>query len=440
MVKHHYRWIVGFLLFCAGGLNYVDRAAMSVAAPFVRAELHISDYQMGLLFSAFFTGYCVFCFVGGWCADRFGPRRVFASAALFWSLFCAATAAMSSFTGLLVVRVLFGIGEGPMGTTINKSITNWFPREESGRAVGFVAIGQPLGAAIAAPLIGLFALNFGWRIAFVVTGVLGLLWIAAWLCFFRDTPEQHPRVSAVERELIASSHASAAAIQRDAWLNDQKLQSGGVWVHLFSMRVLAIAIAFFASNYLLYFLLSWLPSYLVDYQHLNIREMSIVGAIPWLGAAIGLGAGGWLSDGLVKRARDGVSVRKGIILTALVSASVLMLVTMRAQSAVLAVLSISVASIFSFMIPQNCWVLVREVVPDNKVGVTGGFVHFVANFAGLLAPGVTGWIVQYGGGYPIAFGLAAGLALCTAIAVAILLRPLRERAASTQQQQSQREA
>ncbi|QGZ65555.1 MFS transporter [Paraburkholderia acidisoli] len=430
MGQHRYRWIVGILLFCAGGLNYVDRAAMSVAAPFIRSELHITDYQMGLLFSAFFTGYCVFCFVGGWCADRFGPRRVFAAAASFWSLFCAATAAMSSFSGLLAVRVLFGIGEGPMGTTINKSITHWFPREEAARAVGFIAIGQPLGAAIAAPLIGFLALNYGWRVAFIVTGVLGLVWVLAWLRFFRDTPEQHPRVSPVEREQIAASHERAAVLQRETALAENASPSRGIWSHLLSKRVLAICIAFFASNYLLYFLLSWLPSYLVDFQHLNVREMAVVGAIPWLGAAIGLGAGGWISDSMVKRSRDSVAARKTLLLVALAGAAVLMVVTMRSQSAVLAVLAISGSSICSFMIPQNCWVLVREVVPQEKVGVTGGFVHLVANLAGLIAPGLTGWFVQYGGGYPMAFAVAAGLALCSALAIALLLHSPRTRSPS----------
>jgi MFS transporter, ACS family, hexuronate transporter len=98
---------------------------------------------------------------------------------------------------------------------------------------------------------------------------------------------------------------------------------------------------------------------------------------------------------------------------------------MRSQNAVLAVLSISAASIFSFMIPQNCWVLVREVVPHEQVGVTGGFVHLVANLAGLLAPGLTGWMVQYGGGYPMAFGVSAGLAVCSALGISMLLHPLR---------------
>ena len=148
-----YRWVVAALLFFAGMLNYLDRAALSIVAPIVKTELHINDAQLGILFSSFFIGYCVFCFIGGWAADKYGPRKVFALAAGFWSAFCGATAFAGSFATLMVARVAFGVAEGPMGTTTNKAISNWFPRSEAGRAVGLTNAGQPLGAAIAAPCI-----------------------------------------------------------------------------------------------------------------------------------------------------------------------------------------------------------------------------------------------------------------------------------------------
>ncbi len=195
MFKHRYRLVVALLLFFAGMLNYMDRAALSVMAPLVKADLHLNDAQLGFLFSCFFVGYCLFCFIGGWGADKFGPRKVYAWAAAIWSVFCGATALVTGFWHLLIVRVLFGIGEGPMGTTTNKSIANWFPRKEIGRAVGFTNAGQPLGAAIAAPVVGLVGLAFGWRIAFVVIALLGLVWVCAWLWLFRDKPEMHNAVS-----------------------------------------------------------------------------------------------------------------------------------------------------------------------------------------------------------------------------------------------------
>lgn len=420
-MKHHYRWFIGLLLFFAGALNYLDRAAMSVAAPLIKHDLGFSDAEMGVLFSAFFVGYCVFCFVGGWCADRFGPRRVFAVAAAVWSFFCGATALMSSFTQLLVVRMLFGIGEGPMGTTTNKSIANWFPRDEAGRAVGLTAIGQPLGAALAAPLVGLLAVNFSWRIAFVATGFLGLVWLVAWLVFFRDTPAQHPRVSEQERALIQCSRAQLRAVAPSDAGDAHEVH--GVWHYVLSKRVLAVAFAFFSFNYVLYFLLSWLPSYLTDFQHLDIRHMAVVGAIPWLGASVGLALGGVASDWLTKRTGNAPRARKGVIVVGLCGSAACVLMASRAATVTPAVALIAAAALFAFMTPQTCWVLIQEIVPGSRVGAAGGFVHLVANLAGILAPGLTGWLVQYGGGYRVAFCFAATLAAAGALGVIVLLRP-----------------
>ena len=291
MLKNRYRLIVALLLFCAGMLNYMDRAALSVMAPLVKSDLHINDAQLGFLFSFFFVGYCAFCFIGGWGADKFGPRKVYAWAATIWSVFCGATALVTGFWQLVVVRVLFGIGEGPMGTTTNKSIANWFPKKEIGRAVGFTNAGQPLGAAIAAPVVGLVGLAFGWRIAFIVIALLGLIWVAAWSLLFRDKPEQHPSVSKEEARYI-SAERPASQQNDDAASQSQHT----FWHYILSPSVLGVAAAFFCFNYIQFFFLSWLPSYLTDFQHLDIKSMSIIGILPWLGATVGFMGGGSVCD------------------------------------------------------------------------------------------------------------------------------------------------
>lgn len=402
------------MLFAVGALNYLDRAAMSVAAPLIKRDLQLDDTQMGVLFSVFFVGYCLTCFVGGWCADRFGPKRVFAWASAFWSVFCGLTAAMSSFGPLLVVRALFGLGEGPMGTTINKSISNWFPRREAGRAVGIVATGQPLGAAVAAPVIGLCAAAWGWRIAFTLTGLMGLVWLAFWLRYFRDRPAGHPGVSSEERILISQG--------RDPVHDTQDSDTPGVLRYILSAQVIGVAVAFFSFNYILYFLLSWLPSYLVDYQHLDIRHMAVIGAIPWLGATIGLIFGGVLADALAKVLQAPLLARKLTIFIGLIGSALCIALASRVHTSALAVALIATASLLAFLTPQTCWVLVQEIVPANRVGAAGGFVHLLANLAGLVAPSLTGWIVQHGGGYTPAFSFAAVLASCGAIALAVLVR------------------
>ncbi|WP_256972111.1 MFS transporter [Paraburkholderia caledonica] len=125
-----YRYIVALLLFIAGAINYMDRAALGVVAPILNKELSLSPSQLGVVFSSFFFGYSIFAFVGGQLADKYGPRRVFSWAMGTWSILCGLTAAATGFGTLLVSRALFGFGEGPMNSTTNRTITNWFPRDE----------------------------------------------------------------------------------------------------------------------------------------------------------------------------------------------------------------------------------------------------------------------------------------------------------------------
>lgn len=411
----NYRSLVALLLFFAGMLNYLDRAALSVMAPLVKQDLQIDDAQMGILFSCFFIGYCLFCFLGGWGADRFGPRRVFGWAAAIWSLFCGATALATNFTHLLIVRVLFGIGEGPMGTTTNKSIANWFPRKETGRAVGFTNAGQPLGAAVAAPIVGLVGLHFGWRLSFVVIALLGFIWLGFWLWLFRDRPEIHPRVSAQERDLIKTQRPAArvaAAGQRPA----------GLWRYVLSLPVLGVAAAFFCFNYIQFFFLSWLPSYLTDFQHLDIKSMSLIGILPWLGATAGFIGGGLVSDALYRRTGNFLLSRKLVIFTGLTVAAISVMLTAWANNVTAAVALITVASIFAYMTPQACWSLLQDIVPADRIGTAGGFVHLLANLAGILSPAITGFLIQYGGGYASAFLLASALALSGIVLLALFVR------------------
>ncbi|MBD1550208.1 MFS transporter [Pseudomonas typographi] len=400
-----YRWRIAALLFGAGMLNYLDRAALSVVAPMVKAELHVDDLHMGFIFSSFFIGYCALCFIGGWAADRFGPRKVFGWAAGTWSIFCGLTATITGYGQLLVYRVVFGMGEGPMGTTTNKAITNWFPREEAGRAIGFTNCGQPLGAALASPVVGLVALHFGWRVSFVVIAVLGLAWLAAWLRWFRDQPADHPSVSAAERQLIERSRAEAVT-ETGIETDDGK----GLAHYIFSAPVLAVALAFFCFNYVLYFFLTWLPSYLMDAQHLDVKSMSIVGTIPWLGAAVGFMGGGAVTDWLAKRLNNVIVARKIMLTLGLGVAALCVLWVNQVSSLEAAVACITVSSVFLFVTPQICWALIQDIVPKNRVGGTGGFVHLLANLAGIASPSLTGLLVQLGGGYASAFLTAASVA------------------------------
>ncbi|MFM2476249.1 MFS transporter [Celerinatantimonas sp. MCCC 1A17872] len=416
MFRTKYRYYVALLLFFAGVLNYMDRSALSIMAPLIKGDLKITDSQLGILFSCFFIGYCLFCFIGGWGADKYGPKRVYGWAMAVWSLFCGATALVGGFFHLVIVRVLFGIGEGPMGTTTNKSISNWFPKKEVGRAVGFTNAGQPLGAALSAPIVGFVGLYCGWRISFIVIALLGFVWLGAWLLFFKDKPEIHNKVSEEEAALIVNS--------RPAKETCQKAQTGhdSMWRYILSMPVIGVALAFFCFNYIQYFFLSWLPIYLVDFQHLDIKSMSIVGMLPWLGATVGFIAGGAICDYIFGKLNNFVLSRKIIIFVGLGIAAISVFATAYVSSLYMAVTCITIATIFAYMTPQACWSLLQDIVPPEKIGTTGGFVHLLSNLAGIMSPAVTGFIIQYGGGYHSAFILASILAVGGMIALFLLVK------------------
>jgi ACS family hexuronate transporter-like MFS transporter len=171
------RWQIVLLLFSGGLINYMDRGALAIAAPVMTKDLGLGPAALGVIFSAFFIGYALFNFIGGYVSDYINPHRVFALAMGVWSLFCALTGAAVGFTSLLVIRVLFGIGEGPFCATANKLVNNWFPRREVGSALGVANGGTPLGGAIAGPIVGTCLIAFGWRFAFVIVGAIGLVWL-----------------------------------------------------------------------------------------------------------------------------------------------------------------------------------------------------------------------------------------------------------------------
>lgn len=412
-MKYQVRWTVGIFLFVAGIINYLDRSALSVAAPFIQDEMGLDATQLGLLFSSFFFGYVIMCFIGGWAADKFGPRKTFGASASFWSVMCGMTAFAPGFGSLMIARILFGIGEGPMGTTTNKSIANWFPRKEAARAVGITNAGQPLGAAIAAPIVGLIALQWGWRPAFVVIAVLGLVWAILWMKFFRDTPEQHKKISREELEYIKAGQdeGNVAAAQ----------STRKIWYYIFSLPILGVAIAFFCFNYVQYFFLTWLPSYFTEYQGLAVADMAVVTVLPWIAAAFGFIFGGTISDLIFRATGNVLLARKSMIFGGLSIAAACVFLSANSDSLFWAVTWIVIAALFAYMTPQACWALLQDVVPRDRVGAAGGFVHLLANLAGIIAPLLTGIIIQHFGGYNTAFVFAGMIAVVGVVATLLMI-------------------
>ncbi|WP_273825607.1 MFS transporter [Pseudomonas asplenii] len=417
--KSQYRWFIVTLLFIAMVINYMDRAALSVAMPFITQSFELTPSEKGMVFSGFFIGYAAFNFIGGYLADRYGPKRVFLWAMCIWSGLCALTATAYSFWSLLIVRALFGIGEGPVPTTANKVVNNWFPIRERARAVGINQAGGPLGGALAGPVIGVLALSLGWQWSFVIVGAIGVVWAIAWKLIATDHPAQHPRVSADELADIQAGRDTATT-------TDDATNKPSLLSVLLRPAVLCTGFSLFCYNYTLYFFMTWFPSYLVDTQGVSLQQMSWITAFPWLVGACGMAAGGFLIDRIYQKTGRQLFSRKVVLVSCLTIAAACIGMSGRSESTHLVVFFMSIAIGFLMLTASAYWALIQDTVPSCYVGTAGGLMHGMGNCAGLFAPTLTGFIIQMTGTYSAAFIVTGVLGVAGALAVGLFVRQRNE--------------
>jgi MFS family permease len=401
----------------------MDRAALGIVAPIVSKSLALSPSQLGLIFSSFFVSYSIFAFLGGYFSDRWGTRTVFTWAMSIWSIFCGLTAAATGFISLLVYRVFFGVGEGPMSSNTNRTISNWFPRHETATMVGFTFSGQTLGNAIAGPVVGLIAIAFGWQVSFIVIALFGLVWLAVWRMFVTNLPSESKRVSAAEIALINDSRAEAELFNHEE--TGTTLGS-----YLRRADTLALGAGLFAVNYTQYVFISWLPSYLHDVRHLDLHDMSVVTSIPWICGALGYFGGGLLGDFIYKRMDDPVRARKIVATLPLALSGVAVLCITSATTLVAAVTLIALALLFLTGSCQSIWAIQHEIIPLKRQGGVGGFIHFLSNLSGIIGPALTGFMIQYMGGYHSAFLFGALIDFAGVIAMVLFIRNRPPKAAA----------
>ena len=401
------------MLFGGGLINYMDRSALSIAAPLMMRDLHLDTVQLGFIFSSFFAGYALFNFVGGYASDVFGPKRVFTVAMTLWSVFCGLTAAAVGFTSLFVVRVLFGFGEGPFSAAANKMVRNWFPRREIASAIGVANAGTPLGGALAGPVAGWIAFTYGWRASFIVLGLIGLAWTSLWVVIAVERPDVHPRLTEAERAEIESD--------REQQQQHRKLP---LTFYLRQSAILVTGFAFFGYGPILYFFLSWFPIYLTAAQHLSITSMSFVNVIPWLFGSLGLCLSGLVCDFLFRETGDALFARKLVLVACLIVAGISVAMTGFVTGVVSAVSLMAIAVFFTYLSGTAYWAIIQDTVQGENVGGASGFVHFIANCAGIIGPAATGFIVHSTGAFTGAFLLAGGVAILASVLVAKFVKPI----------------
>jgi ACS family hexuronate transporter-like MFS transporter len=312
------------------------------------------------------------------------------------------------------VRTAFCFGEGPFSAAANKLVSNWFPRHQIATAIGLANAGTPIGGALSGPVAGWLALRYGWRASFVVLACIGFFWTLFWTLAVVDKPEAHKRMSNFEREEIEGARPPIAA-------HGSKLPLS---FYLRHPAIIATAISFFGYAYILYFFLTWFPSYLTMARHLSIRDMGFLNTIPWILGTVGLAISGLICDFLSRISSSVLNARKLVLVVCLSVAAICVSFAGLVSGLAWAVTLMAAALFFIYLTGATYWAILQEIVHKGHMGATSGFVHLIANCAGIIGPAVTGFIVQKTRDFTIPYVLAGGIALTGALLVSVFVKPI----------------
>jgi MFS transporter, ACS family, hexuronate transporter len=389
-------WIVG-LLFLSSVINYIDRQTLSVLARTIQDDLGLSDSDYARIVQGFLLTYTISYLVSGRITDWLGTRVSMVAFIAWWSFANIGTAFASSFLTLGLWRMLLGMGEPGNWTVGPKALSEWFPARERGLAYGIFTMGATIGATLAPPLIAWLALSYTWRGAFVITGVLGLLWIVPWLWLYQP-PSAHPRLTDAERAIVpVVSGARGSKPPGAEWaLWRTLLTQRDTWL-LLGSRVL--------TDPVWYFYLFWFPKYLTDTRGLSLVEVGRVAWVVYLAADVGALLGGWLSGRLIDRGHAPMTARKMVLRLAASTILVGPLVAWAPSIPLVLVCAACVA------LSQLAWqvtigALIVDRYPPESVATAFGIVAAGSGFGGMVSTGIVGYLVTHYSYVPVFVGMA----------------------------------
>lgn len=400
--------VVG-LTFIASCIAYTDRVNISVAAVTMKEQLGWSQTQKGLVLSSFFVGYIMFMFISGLLANRYGGKRVLGIAVLAWSLFTLLTPMMAtlSFGALIATRIGMGLGEAAMYPAGVELFSRWVPLTERTRAVARMLSGISIGTVVGLIATGWIISHFQWPMAFYSFGVIGLLWVAMWMVRVSNDPANDPHIQPAERALLASIRTESHETRATPWR--LLLTHPPLW---------ALVVTHFATNWSLYVLLSWLPSYFREVQGLSITNAGLFSAAPWLTMFAVTNISASIADRMIQRGVDLTRVRKIIQVTGMLGPAIFLLMLRDVHSPGLALLLLCCATgalgcTWSGYAPNGL-----DMAP-RYAGVIMGFSNSFATIPGIVGVALTGWLVDITGTYTAAFVLTAAVSGVGALVYAL---------------------
>lgn len=390
------RWVIIFWMFVISAVSYLDRNNLSIAASAIKDSFHLSDKQLGVVFSAFVLGYALCQPFAGRIADRFGPHRTINVAILWWSLFTALTALVPpglpySLALLVGVRCLLGIGESVIFPAGNRLVAAWIPKQERGLANGLIFAGVGIGGGVAPPLVTWIVVTQGWPWAFYVSAIIGLAVGAFWFLLVRDEPAQHLRVGTAERDYIAAG--LPANVRTDA--------SPVHWWRIVADRQVAMLTAsYFCFGYVAYIFFSWFFLYLSKVRGLELKSSAILATLPFIAMTLGSAIGGSISDRLTRRYGDRVG-RCYVAAAAMLLASLFVAMATQVSDARLAAIVLAGGAGSLYAAQSAFWTL-SAGIGGRSAGTLSGIMNMGGQIGGVVVASLTpiladtfGWTASF---------------------------------------------
>jgi ACS family D-galactonate transporter-like MFS transporter len=385
-----------FLLSLSVLINYIDRSNLSIAAPLIKDELHISASQLGTLLSAFFWTYAFMQIPAGLLVDRFDVKWIFTAGFFLWSAATAVTGVLHGFAALLTIRVVLGVGESIAFPSYSKIIGTYFDKSRRGSANSLIIAGLALGPALGMLVGGNAVGRFGWRPFFLALGLLGLLWLAPWW----------------------------ALMPRRKTLYVTPAPGGPGFIHVCVLRsAWGTCLGQAAINYYLYFLVTWLPFYLVRSRHLSMNSMARHGGLVFLMSALTATVWGKLSDHWVKTGSSPTFVCKSSMALGCGGIGVTLALTPVTEG-YLFIVMLAMTGMFLGISGCHSWAIPQALAGPLMVGRWTGLQNFIGNLGGAVAPLLTGLLVDRTGSFHIPFFITAVVAGVGALSWTLIVGPI----------------
>lgn len=426
----NYRWVIAALLFFATTINYLDRQVISLLKSVLTAEFGWTESNYGNIVTTFTMAYGISTLLAGYVIDRIGTKTGYTVSITVWSIAAMVHAMAGGTTGFMVARALLGIGESGNFPASIKTVAEWFPKKERALATGIFNSGANIGAVIAPAVVPALALAVGWRMTFVITGLTGFVWIIFWW-FYYEVPARHKRVNAAELSHITSDPETAddvVPVISEGWRS--VFRKRAIWGFMFGKLL---------TDPIWWFFLFWLPAYLSDVYHLDLKKLGAPLIVIYLAATIGSVGGGWLSSRLISLGWAPTKARQyAMLLFAVCVVPVLSISQFNTIWPVIGVLSLAVAAHQAWS--ANLFTVASDVFPKRSLSLVVGFGTMAGTLGGSLFPQLVGRILDhYKGlgslsqGYNVVFNIASVAYLCAWLMLYIFVfNPARKKAMSGQ--------